>query len=231
MSAREAALAELERSLGHVFSEPRRLAQALTHASASGVSAKVKDNERYEFLGDRVLGLLTAERLLQLYPEAAEGDLSPRFHTLVDKAACARAARRMGVGPALRLSPGETRSGGRDKDTILADACEAVMAALYLDGGLDAARQAFDRFWGEELAHPASLTAKDPKSALQEWAQSMGRSLPSYVVVSRAGPDHAPRFTVEVGVDGVEPLRAEGRSRQEAEKAAAAAMLKREGLL
>lgn len=228
MNAREAAVAQLEENLGYRFTERKRLEMALTHSS---VGSKARDNERFEFLGDRVLGLLTAERLLEQYPDAVEGDLSPRFHALVDKAACAKAARLMGIGPALRLSPGESKSGGREKDTILADACEAVMAALYLDGGLDAARTAFVRFWSEGLAHPPSATAKDPKSALQEWAQSRGRPVPNYTVVSRQGPDHAPRFTVEAKVDGADPIRAEGRSRQEAEKAAAAAMLTREGLL
>lgn len=228
MNQREAAIVALESALGHRFVERRRLDLALTHSSVGG---QVKDNERLEFLGDRVLGLLAAERLLEMYPEAVEGDLSPRFHSLVDKAACAAVARRMGVGPALRLSPGETKSGGREKDTILADACEAVMAAVYYDGGLDAARAVFSRFWSEDLAHPASLTVKDPKSALQEWAQAAGHPLPAYTVITRTGPDHAPRFVVEARVDGSAPVRAEGRSRQEAEKAAAAAMLTREGLL
>ncbi len=230
MNAREAAVLELERTLGHAFADRKRLDVALTHASTGG-SRRVKDNERLEFLGDRVLGLMTAERLLELYPEAPEGELTPRFHGLVDKDACARVARLMNLGPALRLSPGETKAGGREKDGILADACEAVIAAVYLDGGLNAARQVYRRFWDELIANPSKPAARDPKSALQAWAQSKGRPLPHYEVVSRKGPDHAPHFTVEVRVDGVEPVRAEGRSRQEAEKAAAHAMLTREGLL
>ena len=151
-NAREAAVAELERNLGHAFTDRKRLDLALTHASVGGAS-RVTDNERFEFLGDRVLGLLAAERLMTLYPEAPEGKLTPRFHGLVDKPACAAAARGMGIGPALRLSPGETKTGGRDKDTVLADACEAVMAALYLDGGLEVARAVFLRFWDHQIEH------------------------------------------------------------------------------
>jgi ribonuclease-3 len=230
MNTRAAAATELERSLGHAFTDPRRLELALTHASVGG-AARVKDNERYEFLGDRVLGLLVAERLMELYPDLPEGKLTPRFHGLVDKPACARAARAMGIGPALRLSPGESKTGGRDKETVLADACEAVMAAVYLDGGLDAARGVFRRFWDEQIEHQAGPAARDPKSALQAWAQGQGKPVPAYQVVTRSGPDHAPRFTVEVSVEGVKPLTAQGTSRQAAEKAAAADMLKREGLL
>lgn len=229
MNAREAAVAGLIENLGHAFNDRKRLDLALTHASVGG-GARVKDNERYEFLGDRVLGLLAAERLMQVYPDAPEGQLTARFHGLVDKPACARAARAMGLGPALRLSPGETKSGGRDKDSVLADACEAVMAAVYLDGGLEAARAVFRRFWDEQISHPSAPAMRDPKSALQAWAQAQGKPLPDYEVLKRSGPDHAPKFTVQVSVQGLEPLKAQGPSRQAAEKAAAADMLKREGL-
>ena len=229
-NAREAAVAALERNLGHAFTDRKRLDLALTHASVGGAS-RVKDNERFEFLGDRVLGLLAAERLMTLYPEAPEGKLTPRFHGLVDKPACAAAARAMGIGPALRLSPGETKTGGRDKDTVLADACEAVMAALYLDGGLEVARAVFLKFWDNQIEHLGAPAVRDPKSALQAWAQGLGRPVPVYEVVRRTGPDHAPKFTVRVQVEGVEPLTAPGPSRQAAEKAAAADLLKREGLL
>jgi len=230
MNSRDAAVAELEKNLGHRFADRKRLDLALTHASVGGAK-RVKDNERYEFLGDRVLGLLAAERLMQLDPDAPEGQLTARFHGLVDKPACARAARAMGIGPALRLSPGETKTGGRDKDTVLADACEAVMAALYLDGGLEVARATFRKFWDEQIAHLSKPAARDPKSALQAWAQGQGKPLPDYEVVKRSGPDHAPKFTVQVSVQGLEPLKAHGTSRQAAEKAAAADMLKREGQL
>ena len=230
MNAREAAVAGLIKNLGHDFADRKRLDLALTHASVGG-GARVKDNERLEFLGDRVLGLLVAERLMQLYGDAPEGQLTATFHGLVDKPACAQAARAMGLGPALRLSPGETKSGGRDKDSVLADACEAVMAAVYLDGGLEAARQVFRRFWDDQIKHLSKPAARDPKSALQAWAQGQGKPVPDYEVVRRSGPDHAPRFTVQLTVEGLEPLKAQGPSRQAAEKAAAAEMLNREGLL
>lgn len=231
MSARAHAVAELERKLGHDFSDRELLEHALTHSSVGEGAKRVRDNERLEFLGDRVLGLLAAEILIETYPKSPEGELSPRLQALVNRDACARAARRMGVGPALRLSPGESKSGGRDKDTILGDACEALIAAVYIDGGLGAARTMFQRFWAEEFEAIDRPRVKDVKSTLQEWAQAKGRPLPAYVVLSREGPDHAPLFTVEVRVEGVAPICAEGRSRQEAEKAAATAMLEREKLI
>ena len=231
MTPREAAVAELENTLGHRFRDRKRLDLALTHSSAVGADMRRKDNERLEFLGDRVLGILAAERLVELYQDMPEGELSPRFHAIVDKPACAAAARAMRLGPALRLSPGEVKSGGRDKDGILADAVEAVMAALYLDGGLEAARAAFCKFWEPQIHEIGKPAASDPKSALQVWAQGLGKPTPGYEIVDRTGPDHAPRFTVELTVEGLEPVRGAGRSRQAAEKEAAAAMLKREGLL
>ena len=136
-----------------------------------------------------------------------------------------------GVGAALRLSAGETKTGGRRKAGVIADAVEAILAAVYLDGGLEAARAVYERGWAADLAAPPPRSLTNPKSALQEWAQGKGRPLPSYRVAERTGSDHAPTFTVEVTVQGVEPLTAQGRSRQEAEKAAATAMLKREGVI
>ena len=190
----------------------------------------MRDNEVLEFIGDRVIGLLAAERLAEIYPLAAEGDLTIRLHGLVNRDACARVARRMELGPALRLAGGETKTGGRDKDSILSDACEAVMAAVYQDGGLLAAREVFLALWAEEFDDGATpLSPRDPKTALQEWAQAQGKPLPAYTVAARSGPDHAPVFTVAVAVEGLEPATAGGRSRREAEKAAAAALLQREG--
>lgn len=235
-NSRTEAVAELVSRLGHDFRDARLLDRALTHASVGEggspqTSKAPRDNERMEFLGDRVLGLLVAERLHNDFPEADEGQLSSRLHALVDKHACGRVGARLGVGDAVRLSPGETKSGGRRKEGVIADAVEAILAAVYLDGGIEAARAAFDRAWAEELARPAERSLTNPKSALQEWAQGQGRPLPTYSIAGRTGSDHAPTFTVEVVVEGVEPLTAAGRSRQDAEKAAATAMLKREGVI
>ncbi len=233
MSFRETAIAALEKRLGYAFKDKGLLDRALTHASIgegarNTKAGRLRDNERLEFLGDRVLGLLTAEALVDADPDAREGELAVRLNTLVKGETCAAVARAMGLGEALRLSGGETRTGGRDKPSILADACEAVMAALYLDGGLEAARAVYLTFWAEPFAKLSAAGGKDPKTVLQEWAQGRGKPLPSYVVAGRLGPDHAPIFTVEVTVEGIAPATGLGPSRQAAEKAAAEALLLRE---
>ncbi len=228
MNTRADAARAVERRLGREFQDHALLERALTHASVGGGAGKTRDNEVLEFIGDRVIGLLAAERLAELYPRAPEGELTVRLHGLVNRDACARVARRMGLGPALRLAGGETKTGGRDKDSILGDACEAVMAAVYSDGGLAAARLVFLDLWSEEFDDGAAVRPRDPKTALQEWAQGQGKPLPSYAVLDRSGPDHEPLFKVVVTVEGLAPAAAEGRSRREAEKAAAAALLERE---
>jgi ribonuclease-3 len=227
MNARAAAVETLKVRLGHAFADESLLERALTHASVAGAHAKVRTNEVLEFIGDRVLGLLAAERLAALDPNADEGALALRFNALVDREACVRAAENMGLGPAIRLAPGPSNSTERARGSILADACEAVMAAVYLDGGLDAARRIFLEFWSDQLANPRTRS-RDPKTELQEWAQSRGKPVPTYAVKDRKGPDHEPVFTVELAVAGLSPVSAQGRSRQEAEKAAAAALLARE---
>ena len=151
--------------------------------------------------------------------------------SLVDKVACARVAEALGVGPAMRLSAGESKQGGRRRESVLGDAMEAILAAVYFDGGLDVARQVFDVSWAAEFQATPTRAVTNPKSVLQEWALKLGRALPVYRVVDRSGSDHAPTFTVEAVVEDVDPLTATGRSRQEAEKAAATAMLKREGVI
>jgi ribonuclease-3 len=229
VNVRVEAVAVLHARLGHEFSDPTILERALTHSSVGdGGKSRARDNERLEFLGDRVLGLLTAERLIAQHPEATEGDLAPRLNALVSRQTCARVARRMNLGPALRLSGAESRTGGRDKDSILAGAVEAVIAALYADGGLDAVRPMFQAFWSEEFDNLGAPRPRDPKTALQEWAQGQGKPLPAYTVVTRDGPDHAPLFTVEVKVEGLVPATGKGASRQAAEKAAAQAVMDRE---
>ncbi|WP_269513598.1 ribonuclease III [Brevundimonas subvibrioides] len=235
-NARADAVAALVDRIGYVFRDPALLERALTHSSVGEGADKAagkpaRHNERLEFLGDRVLGLLVAQRLHHDFPAADEGELSARLHALVDKHACGRVGEALGIGEALRLSPGESKSGGRRKEGVVADAVEALLAAVFLDGGLDAARAMFDRAWDQELSSPAPRALNNPKSALQEWAQGQGRPLPAYRVASQTGSDHAPTFTVEVSIEGVEPLTARGRSRQDAEKAAATALLQREGVI
>lgn len=227
-NARADAVAALEDALGHRFSDPDILERALTHASAGQTADKVRHNERLEFLGDRVLGLCIAEALLERYPTACEGELSKRQNVLVAGTQCAAVARSLGIGPALRMAGGETKSGLRDNDTVLGDACEAVIAALYLDAGLDVARGLIRRLWAEAIERLDARGVLNPKSELQEWAAAARRAAPVYRVIERTGPDHAPVFTVEVEVQGLSPARATGGSRQAAEVAAALALLTRE---
>lgn len=229
MNTRQAAVADLERRIGHAFSDRDLFERALTHASVGDGSRKVRHNERLEFLGDRVLGLLTAERLLALDPDSREGILSPRLAQLVNGKACARVARRIGLGEALRMAGSASKIGARENDTVLGDACEALIAALYIDGGLEAARAFFLKWWSDEFEN-SDPGAKDVKNHLQEWAQARGLGLPHYEVVARTGPDHAPVFVVKVTVEGYPDETGSGRSRQDAEKAAALCMLtRREG--
>lgn len=234
---RAEAVRALSMALGHSFRDPRLLDLALTHASVGeGAERDARgrpfaDNQRLEFLGDRVLGLLVADRLMRDFPDANEGDMSSRLHALVDKAACARAADALGVGPAMRLSPGEAKQGGRRREGVLGDAMEAILAAAWLDGGIEAARVVFDRAWADELAAPPVRSISNPKSVLQEWALGQAKPLPTYRIVERTGSDHAPTFTVEAIVEGYPPLTAQGRSRQDAEKTAAIGLLQREGVI
>jgi len=225
MDRRLAAIAELEARLGHSFKDRALLERALTHSSVGGGAA---DNERLEFLGDRVLALVIAETLLQRDSDAEAGPLSKRLHVLVSRDACAEVGRALGVGPALRLPGGETRRGARDQARFLADACEALIGAVYLDAGLDAARDCVLAIWAQLLDAPHDERSANPKSRLQEWAAAAGRGAPSYRLLSRSGPDHAPVFTVEAAVAEAEPAQASAGSRQAAEKAAALALLERE---
>jgi ribonuclease-3 len=230
MNLRIAAVEDLERRIGHTFVDRDLLERALTHASVGDGARAVRHNERLEFLGDRVLNLCAAERLMAMDPDAREGDMSRRLASLVNYHACARAAHRAGLPDALRLSASATKVGARKSDAVLGDACEALIAALYIDGGLETAKAFFERFWAEEFEHVDAPRSKDPKTQLQEWAQGLGLPLPQYQIVGREGPPHAPSFTVEVQIQGFGPERGEGGSRQAAEKAAALTMLlKREG--
>ena len=227
MNGRSRAVEVLQQALGHSFAKPALLEEALTHSSVGQGQKRIADNERLEFLGDRILNLMVAEALMARHPEAREGDLSKRLHVLVSRETCAEAARRLDLGPALRLPGGETRRGARDQDTILADAMEAIFAALYLDAGFDAARAVFERLWAEAFDKVAVGGYANPKSALQEWAAQRKLPTPAYAVVAREGPDHAPEFTVAVEVESLGRAEAKGRSRQEAEKAAARDLLQK----
>lgn len=219
-----AARSKLQASLHYVFNNPELLDRAMTHTSAVPGDAARLSGERLEFLGDRVLGLVIASELFNRFEQEREGGLAPRLNALVNKDACARAAIDMGLGGHLILDGAERASGGRLKPSLLADATEAVIGAVYLDGGAEAAEDVILRFWKDSLKR-LDKPPVDPKSALQEWAQRGGRHAPIYETAGREGPDHAPVFTSRVLVDGEEPALGKGASKQEAERAAAQALL------
>ena len=212
--------------LGHHFVQPELITRALTHSSLS--SATRPDNQRLEFLGDRILGLVMAEAVLAQDNDASEGQLAPRFNALVRKETCAEVARELDLGAVLRLGKSETATGGRRKTALWGDAMEAVIAAVYLDGGFEAARAMVLRLWGARVAGVAE-DARDAKTALQEWAQARGMPPPAYRELSREGPDHAPVFRVEARLADNQAAEAEGRVKRQAEQAAAKALLERLG--
>lgn len=193
--------------------------QALTHGSAS-----TEHYERLEFLGDRVLGLVMAEWLYTRFPDEKEGQLSRRFNQLVAGGTCAAVAREIGVRAHLRLGKQARDDGAVDSDNVLGDVMESLIGALYLDKGMEAARALILRLWEGEVEGQGSAP-KHPKSALQEWAAANNRRPPDYTLTDRSGPQHALRFTVSVVIKGVGEARGEGASKQEAETAAAVALL------
>lgn len=214
-------------ALGHRFADPDLLAEALTHRSAAGGRFPL-GYERLEFLGDRVLGLVIAEALLARHPEDPEGAIARRFTGLVRREALAEVAAKIDLPRHLRLSDNEERGGGRNNPAIQADACEAVIGALYLDGGLSAARRFIARCWEPLMAGPGR-GRRDPKTRLQEWLQGRGMALPKYRVIKKTGPAHEPLFTIEVGIEGGATASARARSKREAEQEAAAELLARLG--
>lgn len=221
------ALDKLQARIGYVFRDQDLLRRSLRHASMGGVS-----NERLEFLGDRVLGLVVAERLFSNYPDTDEGGLAVRFNTLVRREACAKAAEAAKLGPHIVMARSEARNKGRAKMAILANACEALIAALYLDGGLKAAREFIFRYW-ESMFDGLAPELRDAKTILQEWAQSGAlkkKIQPQYRLSGRDGPDHAPLFAVEVRVPGHKPAGGKGLTKREAEQDAARSLLVRLGL-
>jgi ribonuclease-3 len=222
-----ASLPDLAERLGHDFADPQLLREALTHRGATGLpGAPPHGYERLEFLGDRVLALVIAEMLLAEYPEEAEGPLARRLTGLVRREALERVAADLDLGRHLMLAQSEERAGARANTGIQADACEAIIGALFLDGGLEVARRFVERLWRPLLADHGGAR-RDAKTELQEWAQARGLSLPEYIEAAREGPAHEPSFTIEVRIEGHAPARARGASKRMAEQAAAAAMLAR----
>ncbi|MEM6887485.1 MAG: ribonuclease III [Pseudomonadota bacterium] len=219
-----AELKAFEKRLGHRFSRLELLTQAVTHASMS--SPTRDDNQRLEFLGDRVLGLVMAEALLAQDKDASEGQLAPRFNALVRKETCADVALQIDLGAVLRLGRSEMLSGGRRKQALLGDAIEAVIAAVYLDAGFERARALILALWGDRLTK-VDHDARDPKTALQEWAQARGLNPPAYVEESREGPDHAPVFTIAAKLETGDIASAKAGSKRQAEQAAARELLER----
>lgn len=226
----QAALAKVEAVLDHRFADSGLLREALTHASALAPSAKPTDSyQRLEFLGDRVLGLCIASLLFRAYPTADEGELAQRYNQLVRGKTCAEVAAEWRLDAALAMGIGESQSGGRKRTAILADTCEAVLGALYLDGGFEAAATVIERDWGPRMRQ-AETPVRDAKTTLQEWVQARSEPTPTYRETGRSGPDHAPRFTVEVVVPGRQAGVGMGRSKREAEQEAARDVLVREGV-
>lgn len=208
--------------LGHRFAAPDLLIRALTHSSIA--SPHRDDNQRLEFLGDRVLGLVIAEALLDADAFATEGQIAPRFNALVRRETCADVAREIDLGTVLKLGRSEMKSGGRRKDALLADAIEAVIAAVYRDGGIEAARAVILHHWASRI-ETVKADARDPKTALQEWAQARGMEPPAYVETARSGPDHAPLFTIEAQLSTGQTASASAGNKRQAEQAAARALL------
>ena len=220
------AIRSFEQRLGYEFSNLSLLVEALTHSSIA--SDFRKDNQRLEFLGDRVLGLVMAEALLEIDQTAPEGTLAPRFNALVRKETCAEVARQIELGGVLKIGRSEMLSGGRRKDALLGDGMEAVIAAIYKDGGFEIAKTIIIKLWGDRIKN-VKVDARDPKTMLQEWAQARGQNPPNYEVISRSGPDHAPDFLVKVILASGETSEAMAGNKRQAEQMAAKALLQKIG--
>lgn len=226
MARERHALAAIEAEIGHPFARPALLEEALTHVSAG---TEGRSYQRLEFLGDRVLGLVVTGMLFDAFPAAPEGELSKRLAALVRKEVCAEVARDWSLGDYLRLGAGERRSGAREREAILADACEALIGAVYLDGGLEAADRLVRANWLARMVAPA-IALRDAKTTLQEVVQAKGLPVPVYRDVGRKGPDHAPEFEVAVKVERHAEARGTGRTKRLAERAAAENWLRREDM-
>jgi ribonuclease III len=222
--------AAFEQRIGYRFKDAALLEQALTHISAlSGARNRAASYQRLEFLGDHVLGLVISDMLFRAFARADEGEMSRRLADLVRKEACADVGRAIGLGAAIRLGASEANAGGRGRTAILADVCEALIGAVFVDGGYPAAAALIERLWSERMRTPAR-PLRDSKTVLQEWAQARGLPTPAYREVERKGPDHDPEFRVTVELPHLAPAEGLGRSKRAAEQAAAAAMLTRAGV-
>ena len=221
---------ELESRIGYTFADKSILDRALTHISAAAPKqGRGGSYQRLEFLGDHVLGLAVSDMLYRAFPRGDEGELSRRLADLVRRETCADVARALDLGAALRLSSSESNAGGRRRMATLADVCEALIGAVFVDGGYPAAAALIERLWRERMLKPPR-PLRDPKTMLQEWAQGRGLPTPAYREVDRKGPHHNPEFRVAVDVPALQPAEGIGRSKRAAEQAAAAAMLTREGV-
>jgi ribonuclease-3 len=219
----------LEDRIGYKFADKDLLERALTHISALSGGNRAASYQRLEFLGDHVLGLVISDMLYRAFPKANEGELSRRLADLVRKDTCADVARAMDLGPALKLGNSESHAGGRRRTTILADVCEALVGAVFIDGGYKAADELIVLFWKERMLKPLG-PLRDPKTMLQEWAQARGLPTPAYRELARTGPHHDPEFRVAVVLPDRPPAEGLGSSKRAAEQAAAAAMLTRVGV-
>jgi ribonuclease-3 len=227
MSERAQSRRDLEARIGYSFSEPVLLESALTHISALSGKTRSASYQRLEFLGDHVLGLVVSDMLYRAFPKAEEGELSRRLADLVRQETCADIARAIDLGAAIKLGVSEANAGGQRRGAILADACEALIGAVFVDGGYPAAAAMVERLWRErmlKLVRPL----RDSKTLLQEWAQGRGLPTPSYREIERSGPHHDPLFRVVVELPDIAPAEGQGRSKRAAEQAAAAALLARE---
>jgi ribonuclease-3 len=198
-------------------------------SAIAGARSRAGSYQRLEFLGDHVLGLTISDMLFRTFPKADEGELSRRLADLVRKEACADVGRAIDLGDVIRLGASEANAGGRGRTAILADVCEAVIGAVFVDGGYAAAAALIERLWDERMRTPAR-PLRDSKTVLQEWAQARGLPTPSYREVERKGPHHSPEFRVTVELPHLAPAEGLGRSKRAAEQAAAAAMLVRAGV-
>lgn len=220
----------LEQRIGYRFSNGDLAIQALTHMSGTpGDAGRLNSYQRLEFLGDRVLGLCVSAMLYLEFPQAAEGELSRRLADLVRQERCAEVGLAWNLGPHIRLGAGESHSGGRRRPAILADVCEALIGAVFVDGGFTAASAVVAGAWTERM-RSAGRALRDAKTMLQEWAQGLGRPPPVYREVERSGPAHAPQFVISVGVPGFPSAEGRGASKRLAEQAAAENFMAREGV-